>query len=77
MSIERVVCYWCSEYATHDTNGVSDGAYPSCDKCCNDCGENGCGYAKSCKCEGYCESSDHERNEFGASSAGLAKLLFR
>lgn len=75
--LEKLVCSWCESYATHATNGVGDGVYPSCNTCCNDCGEEGCEYVKSCKCEGYCEPSDHERNADGGTVAGLAKLLFK
>ena len=76
--IEKLVCSWCESYATHATNGVGDGVYPSCDKCCEGCEEEGCGgYIRSDKCEGYCDHDDHKPNAYGGTVAGLAKLLFK
>lgn len=31
--IERISCYWCNNYATHDAQASGDRTVPACNKC--------------------------------------------
>lgn len=41
--LESIVCSWCRKDATHDTTGAGPNPVPSCDDCCGECLEIGCG----------------------------------
>lgn len=31
--LEKIVCYWCNENATHDAQASGDRTVPACDAC--------------------------------------------
>ena len=72
--IEQVTCYWCTNDATHATNGVGDRLYPSCNLCCAGCDEIDCGYIEPKQIKA--RASHNERMTIALAN-GLAKEFKR